>query len=130
MLDTMKGQAAKSVLSDLLKKLRAFGLDEPDGDEADVRNNDVDDADSTDGTDLDVMSKNPDNPGDAADFKEGVSLDDLAKPGAEDGAPMDPLKAEMQKFFQKTDADKTGSPKGVRMNMTEIKAVPAKRPRL
>lgn len=122
--DISKGQAAKSVLSDLLKKLRAFGLDEPDG-EADPANLDADLADSTEGTDLDLVSKNPEMDEFAADPKEGPDLDSLAATDEE----TDPLKDEMKKFFQKTSADQVGNPKTSRIDVTQIKASPLKKAR-
>lgn len=111
-----KGQAAKQVLSELLKKLRAFGLDEPDGDEGSLDAlGKEDESDDTKGTDLDIAINNPE-----------LDPAQVADPTDED----DPLKDEMKQFFQKTDADKIGSPKGVRMNSVEIKAQPLKKGRL
>lgn len=131
----VKGQAAKQVLSELLKKLRAFGLDEPDGDEADPM--DPSKESDTDGTDMDLISKNPDaDPSAVADpieddSTEGSSLDDIGADPSAAGGQDGGLQDEIKKFFQKTNADKIGGdPKGVRMNMTEIKAQPLKRGRM
>lgn len=132
----MKGQAAKQVLSELLKKLRAFGLDDDSPDDADPM--DPSKESDTDGTDMDLISKNPDaDPSAVADPVEddasaGSSLDDLGAAGQDPSSPDQGggLQDEIKKFFQKTNADKVGDPKGVRMNMTEIKAQPLKKGRL
>lgn len=135
----VKGQAAKQVLSELLKKLRAFGLDDDSPGDADPM--DPSKESDTDGTDMDLISKNPDaDPSAVADPVEDdasapASLDDMSKP--EDGSTMPGapgqdggLQDEIKKFFQKTNADKVGDPKGVRMNMTEIKAQPLRKGRM